>query len=220
MKQIATDLLASLYGDMNEDVANGSLKRYVVSSVDATTGNLFLAEVGSGDVHDEPYIALDNVTGYAAGDYVIVGEMIGRGADGSATRVVLGKRGANSPAVVMDAASQATATPDASTASTTTFGTAITLPLVLPAGTWAVKASGSILLSHNVSQGSWRIEIDGQFSNTHTLAMVTEQRFSAALAVANVAGGRTINVRMQYRSFTAGTTTARNPTVEAVATRQ
>jgi hypothetical protein len=75
-------------------------------------------------------------------------------------------------------------------------------------------------MSHSVNQASFRLEIDGQFSNTHTLSMVTEERFGAAFSRSGVAGGRTINVRVQFQSFTTGTTSARNPMISAVAVRQ
>jgi hypothetical protein len=48
---------------------------------------------------------------------------------------------------------------------------------------------------------------------------VTEERFGVAHAVEDIAGGRTINVRVQFRSNTAGTTSARNPSVQAIAVR-
>jgi hypothetical protein len=201
-------------------VGDASLRRMVVDSVEPD-GTLVVREVGTNTVHDEPYLAIASPSPYQAGDYVIVGELIGRGAESGSTRVVLGKAGINSPSTISDAKSQATS----DTVTTTNippaaFVNAITLPLVLPAGTWTVSAQGSVLMSHSVNQASFRLEIDGQFSNTHTLSMVTEERFGAAFSRTGIAGGRTINVRVQFQSFNAGTTSARNPMVSAVAVRQ
>jgi hypothetical protein len=212
-----SQFLGLIRDGVQERVADGSLRRYVVSAIDVD-GDVFVSEVGTGEAHDASYAVLDIAVPVAVGDYVIVGEIMGRGAEGSATRMVLGKRGANSPAVVTDAFNQqASSTP--STSSVTTFANAITLALVLPVGTWTVSAQGSVLLSHNVNEGSFRMEIDGDFSTTHSLPMVTEERFGVAHAVEDIAGGRTINVRVQFRSNTAGTTSARNPSVQAIAVR-
>jgi hypothetical protein len=219
--RIVSDHAARLWAlhrdNVKANVAAGSLRRMVVNAIEAD-GTIQVREVGTNVVHDEPYVALDGTTGFAIGQYVIVGEVMGRGPESGSTRIVLGRVGAGSAAMLVDAASQATAD-TTSTASVTTFANAITLTLTLGTGTWTVKASGSVLLSHNVNQGSWRMEIDGDFSNTHTLSMVTEERFGAAHRVAGISGGRTINVRVQYRSNTAGTTSARNPMVEATAVR-
>jgi hypothetical protein len=203
---------------VRSSVANGSLRRMVVDSVEPD-GTLVVREVGTNTVHDEPYQALASPSPYQAGDYVIVGEVMGRGSDSGTTRIVVGKAGINSASTVGDSKSQATSdTP--STADVTNFVNVITLALTLPGGTWAVNAQGSVLMSHNVNQASFRVEIDGTFGNTHTLSMVTEERFAAAHSVASVSGGRTINVRMQVRSFTAGTTSSRNPVITVTAVRQ
>jgi hypothetical protein len=206
--------------NVRSSVASGSLRRMVVDAVEAD-GTVIVREVGTNDVHDEPYQALASPSPYAAGDYVIVGEVMGRGPESSSTRIVIGKAGVNSPSTISDAKSQATSdTPTTTNIPPAAFVNAITLPLVLPAGTWTVSAQGSVLMSHSVNQASFRLEIDGQFSNTHTLSMVTEERFSAAFSRSGVTGGRTINVRVQFQSFTAGTTSARNPMISAVAVRQ
>lgn len=209
----------SLHRDnVHSNVANSSLRRMIVDSVESD-GKIVVREVGLNKVHDEPYLALASPSPYQAGDYVIVGEIMARGLVAGSTRVVIGKEGINSPSTISDAKSQ-DASSTASTASVTTFANAITLGLVLPVGLWTVSAEGSVLLSHNVNQGSVRLEIDGNFSNTHTFPMVTENRFAAAFSVSGISGGRTINVRVQFRSFTAGTTTARNPMISATAVRQ
>lgn len=218
------DYVAQLWAlhraNVQSSVANGSLRRMVVDSIEPD-GKVIVREVGTNDIHDEPYLALASPSPYVAGDYVIVGEVLGRGPDSGSTRVVLGKAGINSPSTISDAKSQATS----DTASTTNvppapFVSAITLALALPAGTWTVSAAGSVLLSHSVDRASFRLEIDGQVSNTHTLSMVTEERFGAAFSRSGIAGNRTINVRVMFQSFTAGTTSARNPMISATAVRQ
>ena len=216
------DYVAQLWAlhraNVQSSVASGSLRRMIVDSVEPD-GKVVVREVGTGDVHDEPYLALASPSPYVAGDYVIVGEVMGRGLDTGSTRVVLGKAGINSASVISVADSQATSSTP-TTSSTATYADAITVTVALPAGTWAVAAEGSLLMSHNVSQASWRIEIDGNASSPHTLSMVTEERFAAAHRVASVTGGRTIAVKVQFRSFTAGTTSARNPMLSVTAVRQ
>jgi hypothetical protein len=217
MTDHAVKLMTLQKETMQAGIANGSLRRMVVNSVE-TDGTLTLREVGTDVVHDEPYLALASPSPYAAEDYVIVGEVMGRGSRGSSTRVVIGKPTNNSPVTLADAKSQATAdTPN--TSSISTYADAVVLSLVLAAGTWSVTAHGGLLLSHNVSQASWRIEIDGNAPSAHTLALVTEQKVNAAHSVTGIAGGRTITVKVQYRSFTAGTSTARNPSVMVTAIR-
>jgi hypothetical protein len=199
-------------------VAAGSLRRMIINSVEGD-GTFQVREVGTGTVHDEPYIALDSTTGFAVDQYVIVGEIMGRGTEVGSTRVILGRIGAGSVGVIEDAKSQQDSS-TASTSSVTTFANAITLALALPAGTWTVTADGSVLLSHNVNRGNWRVEIDGNASTQHTLPMVTEERFAATHRRTGLAGNRTININLQFKSFDAGTISARNPliTVKAVRT--
>jgi hypothetical protein len=198
-------------------VAAGSLRRMIINSVEGD-GTFQVREVGTGTVHDEPYIALDSTTGFAVDQYVIVGEIMGRGTEVGSTRVILGRVGAGSVGVIEEANSQSGSdTP--STSSVTTFANAMTLPVALPAGTWSITASCDLLLSHNVNRGNWRVEIDGVGSTQHTLSMVTEERFAVGHKRTGLAGNRTINVNLQFKSFDAGTISARNPRIEVKAVR-
>jgi hypothetical protein len=199
------------------NVADGSLRRMVVNAVEPD-GTIQVREVGTNVVHDEPYKALDSTTGFAVGEYVIVGEVMGRGSELSRTRVVLGRMGASSASIIVDVESNQTATTP-NTSSVVTFANAISLSMALPAGTWTVTASGDLLLSHNSNRGSWRVEIDGNAPAEHTLSMVTEDRFAATHKRVGLVGSRTITVNLQYKSFDAGTTTARNPRIEVKAVR-
>jgi hypothetical protein len=199
------------------NVADGSLRRMVVNAVEPD-GTIQVREVGTNVVHDEPYKALDSTTGFAVGEYVIVGEVMGRGSELSRTRVVLGRMGASSAAVIEDVASNQAATVG-NTSSVVSFVNAISLSMALPAGTWTVTASGDVLLSHNSNRGNIRVEIDGNAPAEHTQTMVTEQRFAAAHKRVGLTGDRTITVNLQYKSFDAGTTTARNPRIEVKAVR-
>ena len=118
---------------VHESVASGSLRRYIVDSVEDDTGYLILEDIASGETHDEPYLALDTPGGYGPGDYVFVAEVMARGVDGGSTRIVIGKPGNGASGRVFIADSQATAdTP--STASVTTYAEAITVPVVNRAG--------------------------------------------------------------------------------------
>lgn len=198
-------------------VADGSLRRMIVNSIEPD-GSLVLREVGTGTIHEEPYRALAGPSSYLVDDYVLVGEVMGRGSATGVTRVVLGKFGNNSPQTITDAASASTSTTP-STSNVTTYQDALTLSLALPAGTWTVTAHGGLALSHSVNQANWRIEIDGNAPTGHTLSLVTEQQVMAAHRRTGVAGGRTIAIKVQMKSLTAGTTTARNPHVMVTAVR-
>lgn len=217
MTDHATRALAMHRDHVRNSVANGSLRRMIVNSIEPD-GTLVLREVGTGTVHDEAYLALASPSPYAVNDYVIMGEVMGRGEGSGTTRVVLGKATNNSPVVISDAASQSTSD-TANTASVTTFANAITLNLALPAGTWTVKARGDVMLAHNVNRANVRIEIDGTFSTQHTLALVTEARVVATHTRSGLAGDRTIAIRVLFKSFDAGTASARNPSIEVTAVR-
>jgi hypothetical protein len=78
--------------NVKANVAAGSLRRMVVNAIEAD-GTIQVREVGTNVVHDEPYVALDGTTGFAIGQYVIVGEVMGRGPESGSTRIVLGRVG-------------------------------------------------------------------------------------------------------------------------------
>jgi hypothetical protein len=198
-------------------VAAGSLRRMIIHAVEGD-GTYQVREVGTDTVHDEPYIALDSTTGFAVDQYVIVGEIMGRGTEVGSTRVILGRIGTGSPGIVTNAESNQSSF-WFNWSDVTNWANAITITLVLGAGTWTVSAQGSVLASHNVNRGNVRMEIDGNFLNEHTLTMVTENRFAVAGVVSGIAGNRTINIRVQFKSFDAGTVTARNPVVSAMGVR-
>jgi hypothetical protein len=198
-------------------VASGSLRRMIIHAVEGD-GTFQVREVGTDTVHDEPYIALDSTTGFDVDQYVIVGEIMGRGTEVGSTRVILGRIGAGSVGVIEDADSQ-TSADNTTNASVTTFVNAMTIALPLPAGTWNVTGSGDLLLSHNVNRGHYRMEIDGVSVSDHASSMVTEERFAVAGRRVGLAGDRTINNNLQYKSFDAGTTSCRNPRIEVKAVR-
>lgn len=123
----------------------------------------------------------------------------------------------NSP--VLDQLAQSSAD-TASTASTSTYATAADLALVLPAGTWRVQAMGGLALVHGAAGTSnWRIEIDGDGGTSRALALGAELQVVDDHVLSSVAGGRTVRVKVQYKSSTAGTSSARNPWVLAIASR-
>ena len=198
-------------------VANGSLRRMIVNSIEPD-GTLVLREVGTNVVHDEPYLALASLSPYAVNDYVIVGEVMGRGEGSGVTRVVIGKPTNNSPLVISDGSSDSLATTP-STADVTNYANAITFNLALPAGTWTITAHGDLLLAHNVNRANWRLEIDGNASTAHTASLVTEKRVAAHHTRSNVTGDRTVAIRLAFKSLDAGTASARNPSISVTAVR-
>jgi hypothetical protein len=217
MTELAVNLASLMRDHVSRQVANGSLRRMQVVSVE-DGGTLVCREVGTNTVHDEEYIAPAASGPHSPDDYVIVGEIIGRGTNRSSTRVVLANLSNLGQSTIASTKSQATSD-TASTSNVSTYQDALTISLVLPAGTWTINAHGGLLLSHNVNQASWRLQIDGDAPTGHTLGLVTEQRVTAAHTLTNVSGGRTITVKVQFRSNTAGTSTARNPSLDVTAVR-
>lgn len=214
MTERATRILSLQRDHVTETVAGISLRRYLVDSIDGD-GYLVLEDLASGEVEDEPYVALDTPGGYAAGDEVYVAEVMGRGGLGSSTRIVVGKPGGGTSGRIEMADTDAVGGNN----TTTNFATVKTLSVPLPAGMWSIVAVGSLLMSHSVNQAAWRIVIDGNAATEHALSMVTEERFEAAHDRSGIAGGRTVDVTLQARSVTAGTTTWRNPSLRVTAMR-
>jgi len=93
--------------------------------------------------------------------------------------------------------------------------------LVLPTGTWTVRAVGGLAVYHSAGDAAWRIQIDGRDDNSgHALSVTSELSAVDDATVSGVAGGRTVPVRVQYRSAAGGTAFGRNPWVWVVATRE
>ena len=64
-----------------------------------------------------------------------------------------------------------------------------------------------------------RLMIDGTAGTEHNLSMVTEERFATYFRRTNLAGNRVITIALQFKSFDAGTTSARNPRIQVKAVR-
>jgi len=117
----------------------------------------------------------------------------------------------------------------ADTASTTNTGStvsAITMVLDLGVGKWAVSAMGSVILTHSAGATvavSIEIDTDEGTARTVTSAAAPGVRAFAHLNRVDeinwIQGEQTINVRVRYRSDTAGTTSAKNPQIMALAKR-
>jgi hypothetical protein len=117
------------------------------------------------------------------------------------------------------------------TASTTNVSpaatvSAITIPIDLGVGKWAVVAFGSVHLSHSAGGGvEVAVEIEGTVGTVRTVSSVgtTGVRCEAHLSKTDevdwVQGEQTLNCRTRFRSSTAGTTSAKNPVVVVFAKR-
>jgi len=89
--KLATDIARSIELAGLGNVAGASLERMQVDSIDAPTGNPILREIGTGEIHDEPYARLAAASGLAPDDFVLVGTILGRGGTNGSTRIVLDK---------------------------------------------------------------------------------------------------------------------------------
>jgi hypothetical protein len=116
------------------------------------------------------------------------------------------------------------------TASTTNTGSTVVAAsnaLALGVGKWAVIAMASVVLSHSTSgavQVSAQIEGDEGTARTVTNATVTtgvrcEAHISRVDEADWIDGEQTLNIRARFCSSTAGTTSARNPTIYCIAKR-
>lgn len=119
-----------------------------------------------------------------------------------------------------------TATPNAVTgshASTSTFQTTITETFDLPEGEWELKALASSLFSHSTA-GSMdcQLTIDGTAGTVLTQQVTSTApgtRIYRQGTKSNVDGPASITVTFAYRSNTAGTTAADNPSLTVTAKR-
>ena len=133
----------------------------------------------------------------------------------------------NADSPVITNGSQASAdTP--STTSTTTMQDAISVNITLGdgtagAGTWAIWVLGSVSLINSASATA-RVcaTIDGVQGNIHVTPALNTAIYTscaAASVASGLTGNRTVAVKIQYRSGTANTTTAANPSLIVIAKR-
>jgi hypothetical protein len=123
--------------------------------------------------------------------------------------------------VVQAAEAQSGADAPGSTTSQVNYTAAMTLDLVLPAGTWQVKATGDMLLSNTINTANFHIRVDGTDGDTETVDTNPEVRVGSAFTRSSISGGRTITCSIRYKSVSGvgGTTAARNPRLEITAIR-
>jgi hypothetical protein len=109
-----------------------------------------------------------------------------------------------------------------STTNTATLVQAYVSPTTLPAGTWEVRATGWLGLKQSAgNNGQLRIQIDGNPGGTRNVALNSSsfQTVVCHAVQSNVAGGRSINVLLEYCGTTSGTTSAQNPALVVFAQR-
>jgi hypothetical protein len=127
----------------------------------------------------------------------------------------------NTPFSVADSQTSAD-TP--TTTNTATLQDAMSVNMTLPSGTWTVTAICWIDLLHSTSNRvSVAVSIDGNAgsSNSPSAPATTPQyrTCKADHAVGSISGGRTIVLKAQYKALDAGTVTANNPALWALARR-
>jgi hypothetical protein len=128
----------------------------------------------------------------------------------------------NSPVVVGNAATNAS--PDTSTTDTGVYSVAMTESLTLPAGTWVVQAWGWLGCLHSANNRVLvGIDIDGTVSGAVSpsapSASPSHRTVATENRVAGLAGSRSIDVKVVFRSTDAGTTSANQPSLLVIAWR-
>lgn len=106
-----------------------------------------------------------------------------------------------------------------STTSTVTYAQGQVLSLTLPVGTWNVKAVGGLLLRNTGGNANYLVSIDGDNGTQRTLSLATEMMVVDDHELGGIAGNRSINIGVWYKSSAAGTSSARGPWAMAVARR-
>lgn len=113
---------------------------------------------------------------------------------------------------------------DFTNTSTTTPADAVTVAVVLPAGTWTLYAFGGISAYHSASSSTWRclVRVDGTDGNEASITPVVagdRASMNATGAKAGVGGGATRTVAVRFYSSSAGTMTCDSSWVFVVALR-
>jgi hypothetical protein len=123
----------------------------------------------------------------------------------------------NSPHVVTVSQSTADTT---STTSTSVLQTAATTSVNLPTGTWTIKAIGGCQFTHSANATALFQVTVGGTSGTARSMTFSSTVYMMAIDNAEVSSlSGTVTVALEYRSSTAGTTSARNPWLMIIATR-
>lgn len=171
-------------------------------------GTVFVVDNVAGEIQIANANDLVMLTGVASGEKVRID-----GATGAATFVSV-----NTPVIATLAQSGADA---GSTTSTVTNSVAGDVVLTLPSGTWRVYAVGGVSLQHSAGGSArWALTIGGTEGTARTLAM-SATVWANAVDDGEVAGlSGSVTIAVEYRSSTAGTTSARNPWLIAIAKRE
>lgn len=109
-----------------------------------------------------------------------------------------------------------------STSSVVTYVTAATLDIALPVGTWTVRSFGLLGLKHSNSLGvNFLLHVDGNDGGVKTLdcPSATYRLLSDNGQITGIAGNRTIQLKLRYKSSDSGTTSASNPLIVALMER-
>jgi len=214
-----SDLAALIRDHTVRQASRATPTKMIVDSIEPD-GLVNVRGVRAGSIAEGPYQPLASVGALAAGDAVWVEPDIGT--TGAATYVIADKitSGAGGgPSVVTATRSQSVADTE-STTGTVVYVTAVTADVVLGAGTWTIAAVGGLAIRHTAGSANWAVEIDGVLGTGRSLFVQTEMQMVDDHTATGVAGGRTVTVKVRYKGSDPGTTSARNPWLMVVATRQ
>lgn len=120
----------------------------------------------------------------------------------------------------VDHVAQSLSTVD-NTASLTTYANAIDYTVVLPTGTWTVRAIGGMLVQHSAAGTvQFRVSVAGADTTARTLSTTSSTLYTQVIDDDSGGGlSGTIHVYVQFRSITAGTTFTKNPWLMIIAER-
>lgn len=115
--------------------------------------------------------------------------------------------------IYTDHEATSSAVPVDNTTSTVTYANAMDHTLVLPTGTWTVRALGGLNLIHSASGTAlMRVSVNGQDSTARSMTNLSTTIYQTCVDDDSLGGmSGTIHVYVQFRASTAGTVTVKNP---------
>lgn len=208
-------------GDAVRDIAAGMSPRLLYVSSFAV--GLVTLKEADGSIIDTaiPFIG---VFPPQADDAVIRLTIPGRGDKAAASSfVAIGpiNRVSGASGIVTEVGAQGAADVPTTT-STSVYSDAIVVPLNLGPGLWTIKAFGSVLMRHSAGNAvDVRTEIGGVGQSAITQSVVSSgyDRIAVAGSRSAIAGPVTLGVRITFKANEAGTATADQPALMAIATR-
>lgn len=181
--------------------SNGTDPLYsAILAADLPTG-IDAAKIGDGSISNAEFQNLNNLATN------VVTALAGKAATAHA-HVDRAERG-----LYTQLESQSSATPSDNTTSTVTYAVALDATVVLPTGTWTVRAIGGLNLVHSAGGTAlMRVSVNGQDSTARSVSGLSATAYQMGVDEDSLGGlTGTVHVYLHFRSSSAGTTTVKNP---------